>query len=140
MKITDNFTREEFEKSDTADSMGIDNHIRDAVVFRNVTELCKKILQPLRIAYGKPIRISSGYRCEALNKAVGGVATSQHLFGMAADIQGTSNAENSKLMVMIQTMRLPFDQLILEKCDRNGDPKWIHISYSWRNRRQILRC
>ena len=86
--------------------------------------------------YGKPINVNSGYRCQALNKAVGGVSNSQHLTGEAADIDTGSKTENRKLAKMIVDMRLPFDQLIDE-----ADYAWVHVSYKCKgdNRGQILR-
>ena len=82
------------------------------------------VLDPLREAYGKPIKINSGYRSPALNKAMKGAANSHHMRGMAADITGGSKGENKKLFKLIQDLRLPFTQLIDEK-----DFQWVHISY-----------
>ena len=75
MNITSNFTREELIASATAKRLGIDNTpSKDEEI--KLCHLAYFILQPLRDRYGKPIRISSGFRCKALNKAVGGVPTS----------------------------------------------------------------
>ena len=71
------FTINELTKSATATSKGIDNTPTKEVV-GNLTTLVDKVLDPLREAYGKPIKVNSGYRCPKLNKAVGGSATSQH--------------------------------------------------------------
>lgn len=105
-------------------------------VEQNLTALVATILDPLRERYGKPINVNSGYRCQALNKAVGGVRNSQHLTGEAADIDTGSKTENRKLAKMIVDMRLPFDQLIDE-----ADYAWVHVSYKCNgdNRGQILR-
>ena len=94
------------------------------------------ILDPLRIFYGFPIHISSGFRCPTLNRAVGGVANSQHLRGEAADIDTGSIAANRKLAKMIVDMNLPFDQLIDE-----SNYAWVHVSHKKNggNRGQILR-
>ena len=128
------FTIEELCRSDTARSRGIDNTPTEEVT-RNLTELVDNVLDPLREWYGKPIRVNSGYRCPALNKAVGGVANSQHLTGQAADIDVNDRAENRRLMKHIED-NLDFDQLIWE----NGGA-WVHVSYrpDGRNRRQVLR-
>ena len=81
------FTLKEFVKSDTARRLGIDNTPSPQVEER-LRQLVDYVLDPLREAYGKPIYVNSGYRCPALNRAVGGVAHSQHLTGEAADITG----------------------------------------------------
>ena len=128
------FTIEELCRSDTARSRGIDNSPTEEVR-KNLTALVGNVLDPLREWYGKPIYVNSGYRCPALNKAVGGVANSQHLTGQAADIDVNDRAENRRLMKHIED-NLDFDQLIWE----NGGA-WVHVSYraDGRNRRQVLR-
>lgn len=126
------FTIKELCRSVTAEREGIDNTPGD-VVKVHLTLLTERVLDPLREAYGKPIKVNSGYRCPKLNKAVGGSATSQHMTGQAADITGGSKAENKKLFDLVRSLKLPFDQLIWE----NGGV-WVHVSYSPRNRRQVL--
>lgn len=128
------FTIEELCRSETARSRGIDNTPTEEVR-KNLTALVGNVLDPLRDWYGKPIRVNSGYRCPALNKAVGGVANSQHLTGQAADIDVNDRAENRRLMKHIED-NLDFDQLIWE----NGGA-WVHVSYraDGKNRRQVLR-
>ena len=130
------FTMGEFIRSDTAAKLGIDNRCKMEHV-PNIKALVANVLDPLRAAYGKPIRITSGFRCPELNKAVGGSPTSQHMSGMAADIVGTPNtpAENTRLFYLIQSLELPFDQLIDEKGMR-----WVHVSFSLKiNRYQVLK-
>lgn len=95
--------------------------------------LVKHILDPLRERYGKPIHVNSGYRSPALNKAVGGSKTSQHMTGLAADITAGSAVKNKILFSLVQELDLPFDQLIDEKNFR-----WIHVSFSSKPRKQIL--
>lgn len=134
------FTIAEFVKSETAEKKGIDNRLPKELL-PNAQALIDNVLDPLRKAYGKPIVVSSGYRCEALNKAVGGSKTSDHMNGRAADIVGTPNtpAENRKLFNLIQELKLPFDQLIWEKGDVVG-PDWVHVSYRGEgNRNQVLK-
>ena len=129
------FTMNELTHSATAIRKGIDN-TPDNTAKANLTALVANILDPLREAYGKPIVVSSGYRCAKLNRAVGGVARSQHITGQAADIQSVSKskAEHKKLFELAQRLRLPYDQLIDEY-----DYKWVHISFSSKgNRRQVL--
>lgn len=110
------FTTAEMMRSDTANRMGINNRMPKAIL-PNVLVLIEQVLDPLREAYGKPIRITSGYRSKELNKAVGGSRTSDHVNGMAADFVGTpaTRAENRRLFYLIQSLGLPFDQLIWEK-------------------------
>ncbi len=129
------FTIAEFVRSETADEKGIDNRLPKNLL-PNVQALVEKVLDPLREAYGKPIRITSGYRSAALNKAVNGSATSDHQFGRAADIVGTpaTKAENRRLFYLIQSLGLPFKQLIDEK-----GFSWVHVSYEeGNNRKQVL--
>ena len=126
------FTIKELTKSAKAQTNGIDNTPGKEEI-NNLTQLVDKVLDPLREMYGKPIRVNSGYRCKKLNSLVGGVSNSQHLIGQAADISSYRNtkAENEILFNLIK--KLPFDQLINEK-----DFSWIHVSYSDRNRREII--
>jgi uncharacterized protein YcbK (DUF882 family) len=85
MRLSTNFELEEFTCSQTAATLGIKNE-PGAEETANLKSLCEKVLQPLRDKTGSTVRISSGYRCPALNKAVGGVESSQHVRGEAADI------------------------------------------------------
>jgi len=125
------FTMTEMYGSATAKAKGIDN-TPGTQVRENLAALVENVLDPLRAAYKKPIKVNCGYRCPGLNKAVGGVATSQHLTGQAADITGGSAEENKKLFNLI-LMLLPFDQVIYE-----FGGQWVHVSYSTRNRHQAL--
>lgn len=126
------FTITELSKSSTAAQKGIDNTPNPDVI-KNLESLVEHILDPLREKFGKPITVNSGYRCPALNKAVGGSKTSHHMIGLAADITGGSVARNRILFSLIQELNLPFDQLIDEK-----NYKWIHVSFSEKPRKQIL--
>ena len=129
------FTMTELTSSPTAKRKGIDN-TPDAKAKAALSALVANVLDPLREKYGKPIVVSSGYRCPKLNKAVGGVARSQHTKGEAADIRcvSDSRAENKRLFDLIVASGLPFDQLI----DEYGYD-WVHISFrDGANRRQIL--
>lgn len=133
MKLTKNFTLEEFIVSEVAVRYNIDNTPSEEEC-KNIKNLCVKILQPLR-DYTGPILVSSGYRSAKLNKKVKGSKTSQHVSGQAADIK-TQNMR--KAFLYIQN-NLPFDQLIWEYGD-DKQPSWIHVSYGPRNRRQVLRA
>jgi hypothetical protein len=130
------FTIREMKKSDRATKAGIVNEPSIQEV-KNLTALIEKVLDPLREAYGRPIIVTSGYRCEQLNKLVGGSASSQHKKGEAADIKTIEDTpeENRKLYDLIIKLKLPFDQLINE----HGFD-WIHVSYGPRHRRQKLKA
>ena len=135
------FTIEELCASDTARRRGIDNRPSATVCVR-LTQLIEQLLDPIRAVWGSPIAVNSGYRSPALNKAVGGVSTSQHLRGEAADITAGTPADNKRLFDRILALRdegrIAFDQLIWEKGSATG-PDWIHISYrAGANRNQIL--
>lgn len=129
------FTIQELTASATAKRKGIDN-TPNAEVTANLTALVSNVLDPLREAFGKPIVVTSGYRCQKLNRAVGGAARSQHCKGEAADIRTLSDRtwENRQLFDLIQKLNLPFDQLIDEY---NYD--WVHVSFrAGRNRKEVL--
>ena len=126
------FTIKELCKSSTATQRGIDNTPNSEIV-SNLEQLVDNILDPLREKYGSPIKVNSGYRCEKLNKAVGGSSTSQHRYGLAADITTGSKLGNKKLFILAQQMNLPFDQKKKEKTY-----SWVHISFSKKPRKQVL--
>ena len=136
MKLSENFTLAELTKSSTATRLGIDNTPTPEQL-ENLLELCNKVLQPLRDAIG-PIRISSGLRVPALNKAIGGSKTSQHcaINGAAADI----DVEDNKKVFDYIKDNIQFDQLIWE-FGNEKQPDWVHVSYHYgKNRGQILRA
>lgn len=127
------FTLEELIQSDTAKRKGI-NNTPNEIQKQNLILLIDNILDPLREAYGKPIKVNSGFRCEALNKAVGGVSTSDHLKGFASDITGGSKEENKKIFEIARDLNLPFRQLIDER-----NYSWVHISYNKNDvKKQVL--
>lgn len=119
------FELDEFIKSRTAIEKGIDNTPTFEVV-DHLSELVSEILDPLRAAYGKPIYVSSGFRCLALNSILKGASTtSVHPIGYAADLYA-DDMEDFKAFVkewLIKT-RTRFDQCILE---RSGKDEWVHI-------------
>lgn len=123
------FTIKELTKSDTAKKHGISN-TPNSQSKQNLENLVNFVLDPLREAYGKPIIVTSGYRCNKLNQLIGGSKTSQHCTGQAADICSSTGTkeENEKLFNLILELKLPFDQLINEH-----DFDWIHVSYANRN-------
>ena len=134
MQLTENFTLEELIESSTAKAKKIDN-TPDEVSKDKLIHLANDILQPLRDKYGSPITVTSGYRSDALNKAVGGVKTSQHRYGEAADIKCSDLKKLWKIAVeMVNNKEITVGQLIDEK-----NLSWIHISLPTKTKKnQIL--
>jgi zinc D-Ala-D-Ala carboxypeptidase len=138
MELSKNFTLNELTASNTAKSKGISNE-PDAKQLAALQLLVEKILQPLRDGIDKPIKVSSGLRVPALNKAIGGSVTSQHCKGEAVDIQMSGKTGNAKLFNYIKE-NLVFDQMIWE-FGTQENPEWVHVSYSAKgNRGEILRA
>ena len=129
MILSKNFALKEFTKSVSAIRNGIDNEPTKEHI-RSIQLLVKFILQPLREALRSPIRITSGYRSEALNKA-----TSQHCKGQASDIQFKVDGvmDNKVIWDKVIELELPFDQMINE-----FEYSWIHISYNHEHNRKSL--
>lgn len=119
MQLSEHFTLKELTASDTAARLGIDNN-PPVYAVENLKRLCA-LLEDVRHAVGKPIRISSGYRCLKVNHAVGSRDTSQHLQGCAADIK-VQGVTVDELMKVIIGAGVKFDQLIREF------DSWVHIS------------
>lgn len=121
------FDLAELVRSNEAKKKGIDNTPSFEVV-EHLDELVEKFLDPLRAAYGMPIRVSSGYRCPELNRAVGGVTTSVHQIGYAADLQvGGSFVKFRDFVVdWVKKTGTKFDQVLLEKNTKTG-AQWIHV-------------
>ena len=135
-KISQHISLKEAIFSQTAENLKINNTPGQKELEAMVL-VAEKCFEPLRVWYGKPIRINSFFRNKALNKAVKGSATSQHLKGEAIDIDAGSRAENKKLFEWCRD-NLIFDQLLWEYGNSIG-PDWVHISYSKvKNRKQIL--
>lgn len=124
LQLTPNFTLRELTRSATAQRLAIDNTPSDTVIV-NLLCLARNVLQPLRDHLRQPIVINSGYRCSALNNAVGGVANSQHLTGEAADIRCPDRATALSWLVWIN-LNLNFDQVLLET--NTFDAIWLHVS------------
>ncbi len=137
MQLSENFTLEEMIRSETATKLNIDNTPNEKTI-ENLKDLCINLLEPLRNKLNKPVTILSGYRCSELNKAVGGVGNSKHLFGQAADIR-VEGMDNLELVKFIQRY-FKFDQLILEKMEPlNPSTGWVHVSWMGaKNRNQFL--
>jgi len=145
--ISQHLTYEEVYKSQTAIRNSIDNTPNEEQL-NNIKLLAEKVFEPLRQlvsnARGKdsPLFISSCFRCEALNKLVGGSPTSQHCKGQAVDIDMDGrfpDFDNAKLFNLVKE-QIDFDQLIWEfGTDQN--PDWVHVSYNANgNRKSIIRA
>lgn len=132
MNITEHFTFAEFEASDTAKKYGIVNIICDFDVRDSIMALVRNVLQPLRYALKKPGHVNSGYRCPELNEKVGGVPTSQHTKGEAADMV-FGDLTPYQIAKKALELKLPFDQMILY-------PDFVHFSHKMKgpNRGQVL--
>ena len=137
--VTMHFTLEELYASATAKAKGIDNKppLQEMI---NLVYLSAYVLEPLRVAMKEPITISSGYRCEKLNNAVGGVRNSQHLKGQAADICIDGDMKKGRKWFDYIKTRLPFDQLIWEH--NKAGVYWIHVSFVYpdfgKNRKNVI--
>lgn len=124
------FTIDELCRSEKARQLGIKNTPADNII-NSLSDLVENVLDPARELLGSPITVNSGYRSPALNKAVGGAATSQHVKGEAADLDC---CDNKRLFQLIRD-QLPYDQLINEH-----NYAWIHVSYrKGNNRKQQLK-
>jgi len=138
-KLSQNFSLEEMIASSTASAKKIDNTPTPEVK-ANLERLCKTVLQPIRNKYGKAITVTSGYRCPKLNAAVGGVKTSQHLTGCAADIKCTATSKATLFNLikgMIEKGEIKVGQLIWEYGTKK-EPNWIHISLPFSKVNQII--
>lgn len=126
MRLSKNFTLQEFTKSQTALRLGLDN-TPEGEHLEAAQALFENVVQPVRDHFG-PTIINSGYRGPDLNAAVGGSATSQHCKGEAADIE-VPGVANKDLAEWISD-NLDYDQLILEFYDPDiPDAGWVHVSY-----------
>jgi hypothetical protein len=117
--------------SPTATKLGINNN-PDKTQLEAMKLVADKCFEPLRLWYGKPIKIYSYFRSDLLNRAVKGSLTSQHKKGEAIDIDAGSKEENKKLFDWCKA-NLHFDQLINEY-----DYSWVHISYKMSGNRNMV--
>lgn len=112
------------------DSTSQENNIPSWDCIVRLMALCRYVLDPIREKYGKPIIVTSGYRSRFLNELVGGVSTSQHRFGLAADLVCD---DPKALFDLIAESDLPFDQLIYYQ-----KRKFVHVSYSPTYRHSVI--
>ncbi|MFC2321205.1 MAG: D-Ala-D-Ala carboxypeptidase family metallohydrolase [Prevotella nigrescens] len=132
--LSPHFTVGEFFRSGTAIRLGIDNNpdahpgegISTAEVVENLRALCTEVLEPLRRRVGRVI-VTSGYRCQELNKAVGGVWNSQHLKGEAADIFVPDTATAMRYGHILER-HSAVQQLLLEPMGIQ-QKRWIHVGF-----------
>ena len=138
MRISKNFTLEELTASATAKAKGITNNPGQTDLV-NLCGLVHNVLQPLRDWWGKEVKIGSGYRSLALNRAVGGVSNSQHMKGEAADLCIDGDIQKGKSWFQFIKQHCEFDQLIWEKNPKTG-AYWVHVSYrcDGKNRKQVI--
>jgi zinc D-Ala-D-Ala carboxypeptidase len=130
MMLSPHISYTEFVRSSVATRRGIEN-IPDAESVANAVVLCSNVLEPVRALFGRPIHISSGYRCPELNALIGGSSTSQHKKGEAADFE-VEGMDVPDVFWAILDSDIPFDQLI------NEFGEWIHVSYRANPRREAL--
>lgn len=143
IQLSTHFKLSEFLRSETASARGIDNTPSIEVV-SNLQQLCVNVLEPLRANASPPLGdlgglvISSGYRSPALNKAVGGSTTSQHMTGEAADLRIPSEAIGKEWFKWIMD-NCKFHQLIWEKDTPQSTHHWIHVSFKQDgNKQQVI--
>jgi hypothetical protein len=141
MKISQHLSLSEVTRSETAKRKGISN-TPTAEHLDNFKLLAEKVFEPIRLHFGVPIHISSGYRSKELNDAIGGSQTSQHSKGQAIDIDmdGSTNGVTNKMIYDFIKEKLDFDQLIWE-FGTDLNPDWVHVSYTKTgNRKQKLKA
>lgn len=128
MKLSKNLSLNEVTTSKTALRLNIDNTPTEEHI-ENLKYLAENIFQPIREHFGVPIYVSSGYRSNELNTAIGGSHTSFHRHGMALDLdqdgrnKGVSNAD---VFYFIKE-NLPYTELIWEFGDETN-PNWVHVA------------
>lgn len=113
------FTVKEMLYSDTAKKLKIDNTPKSDEIVDNIQYLMGR-LDEIREGYGKPIYINSAYRCPKLNQSVGGVSSSYHQLGLAADLRYDSDLKD----YIIHNCQ--FGKMIEE---RSKSATWLHISF-----------
>lgn len=143
MQLSKYFTLAELTPSSTAKRLGIKNEPTPAHL-ECLKGLATNVLDKVREHFDKPIWISSGYRCKALNDATpGSSATSQHCSGEAADLDqdGRGTGVSNKMVFDYIKDHLNFDQLIYEY-GTDANPDWVHVSWesTGKQRKQVLRC
>lgn len=130
--LTEHFTFLELTKTDKLEFQELNR--RKALCYTgSLTELCRMVLEPIRLRYGKPVIVHSGFRCYELNKAVGGTPASQHMLGQAADFHVEGVTLEEAFNWLWKESGIPFGQLIDE---RSGGDRWLHASTG--GKREVL--
>jgi hypothetical protein len=140
MKLSNYVSLAEVTKSDTAKRKGISNEPTPEHL-ENLKTISTEVFDKVREHFGVPIYISSGYRSEALNKAIGGSKTSDHNLGRALDLDQDGRGNGVTNMEVFEFIKdnLEFDQVIGEFQRADGNFDWVHVGYrKGANRKQIL--
>jgi hypothetical protein len=140
MQLSKHLALAEVMRSETAKRKGISNMPTPEHI-ENFKKLAENVFEPIREHFGVPIRLSSGYRSAALNKAVGGASSSQHCKGEAIDIDMDGTSITNKQLFDFVKDNVNFDQMIWE-FGTDANPDWVHVSYNsdGAQRKQILRA
>ena len=138
MKLSEHFTLAELCKTSVKTA---DGNIPSHVHIENLKNLCENWLEPLRQRYNKPILINSGFRSEAVNKAIGGVKGSNHLTGCAVDIRVTGPEQAIRyaciLLDIADESKRDYDELLIERSPKGGH--WLHFAVRPRDNRRKVR-
>ena len=142
MKLSAHLDLSEVIRSESAKRNGISN-MPIALHIENFKLLAEKVFEPVRLHFGCPIHISSGYRSIELNKCIGGSLTSEHCTGEAIDIDmdGSQSGVTNKMVFDYIKDNLDYNQLIYEFGD-SKNPDWVHVSYkaTGKQKKQVLKA
>ena len=140
MKLSEHLDLSEVIRSESAKRRGISNMPTEEHI-KNLKLIAENVFEPIRANFRQPIRISSGYRSQSLNAAIGGATRSQHSTGEALDIDMDGTALSNKEIFNFIKEKLSFDQLIWE-FGNDHNPDWVHVSYKadGNQRKQVLRA
>ena len=126
MNLTEHFTLEEVTYSNNALKYNIDN-TPNKYIISNLTKICKYVMEPIRQRYGKPIIVTSGYRCLKLNTIIGGASSSQHIQGTAIDFK-PKDPKDIKLLWNIILDMIDKGEIECRQLIDEYNLSWIHIS------------
>ena len=140
IRLSEHLELAEVIRSESAKRRGISNMPTEEHI-ANLKKLAENVFEPIRANFRQPIRISSGYRSQSLNAAIGGATNSQHSTGEAIDIDMEGTKITNKEIFNFIKEKLNFDQLIYE-FGNNTEPDWVHVSFksNGQQRKQVLRA